>query len=69
MAKWKVDDIFYMSLLEQYITRKGQVNELLKLEPEQKLDIGNDKEYKVKAIHANKVYAKEIAGQLPVLYY
>ena len=57
-----------MSLLEQYIIRKGQVNKLLKLEPEQKLDIGNDKEYKVKAIHANEVYIKEITGQLLVLY-
>lgn len=54
-----------MSLLEQNNTRKGQVNKLL--EPEQKLDVGENKKYKIKdsAVYANKA----ARGQIPELYY
>ena len=58
-----------MSLLKKNITRKRRVNKLLELEPEQKLDVKNDKKYKLKPICNSEVYAKEVAGQLPRLYY
>ena len=45
------------------------MNKLLELEPKQKLDVRDDKKYKVKAICDNKVYAKKVIGQLPGLYY
>ena len=32
-------------------------------------EAGNDKEYKVDGIWDNAVYARELAGQLPGLYY
>ena len=49
--------------------KKRQVNILLKLESEQKLDARDEKKYKVKAIYDNKVYAKEATDQLSELYY
>lgn len=49
--------------------RKRQVNKLLKLKPEQKINAGDDKKYKVELIYDNKVYAKEAVDQLPRLYY
>lgn len=66
-TKWKIYDIFYISLLEQDTTRKWQVNELLELEP--KLDVGEDKEYKVEAIKNNVVYAKATKDSLLGLYH
>lgn len=59
--------MFYMSLLEQDTTRKGQMDEKI---PE--LDGGNkdSKKYKVEIIWNNAVYAKKSkSGQLPNLYY
>ena len=49
-----------MSLLEQNITRKKQVNKLLEIEA--KLDIESDKKYKVEEICNCKIYAKEAIG-------
>ena len=57
-----------MSLLEQDITRKGQINELFP-EPEPKFDAGDNKEYKVEAIIDSAIYAKEAEGHLLSLYY
>lgn len=56
LTKWKIYNIFYISMLEQNITKKGQVNELLKIEP--KLNTGYNKKYKIKAICKNKDYIK-----------
>ena len=55
-----------MLLLEQDITRKGQVDENMT-----KLDIGNDesKKYKVEAICDSVVYAKKSKSDLPWLFY
>ncbi len=57
-----------MSLLEQDITKKGQVDETtsrLKFESD-----NNSEKYKVEAICDSKVYAKELdSGQLQGLYY
>lgn len=34
LIRWKIHDVFYVSLLKQDTTRKRWVNELLELEPE-----------------------------------
>ena len=57
-----------MSLLKQDTTRKWRINELFP-EPEPEFDVGNNKEYEVKAIIDSAVYAKEAEGHLPGLYY
>ncbi len=61
-------DIFYVSLFEQDITKKGRVDETpFKLEFERD---GDGKEYKVEATCNSKIYAKELnSSQLPGLYY
>ena len=63
LKKWRIHDVFHMSLLEQDTTRKRREFSVPKFEP------GNDKEYKVKAIQDSAVYAKEADGHLLGLYY
>ena len=54
-----------MSLLEQIITKKGQVDENV-----MEFEAGNDEEYEVERIWDSAVYTKEsTAGHLPGLYY
>ena len=55
--KWRIHDVFYVSLLEQDATKKGRVDD----ENAAELDAGNNKsrEYKVEAIWDSKVYARE----------
>ena len=67
--KWRIHDVFHVSLLEQDITRKGRVDENTTQLAE--LDAGDDKggEYEVEAIRDSAVYARESAGYLPGLYY
>ena len=67
LTKKKIYNVFHV--LEKNITRKGRVNKLLELELKQKLDIENDKEYKVKAIDNSKIYVKEATSQLSKLYH
>ncbi len=61
-----------MSLLEQNIMRKRQVDKAL---PEPKKDLefkaGRNKKYKVKAIIDSTVYSQQIndSNQIPGLYY
>ena len=64
--KWRIHDVFYVSLLEQNTIKKGQMNNT-QLDFEFKA--GNGKEYKVDGIQDSVVYARELAGQLPGLYY
>ncbi len=66
--KWRIYDIFHVSLLEQDITRKEQVDKITsRLEFESN---GDGKEYKVKAIWDSKVYTKELdSDHLPGFYY
>ena len=66
--RWRIHDVFHMSLLEQITTRKGRVDEKTsQLEFE---DDGEGKEYEFEAIRDSAVYAKESeSGQLPGLYY
>ena len=67
LRKWRIHDVFHMSLLEQDTTRKGQVDENNATE----LDAGdNSGKYKVEAIWDSAVYARELeSGHLPGLYY
>ena len=67
-TKWKIHDVFHVSLLEQDTTRKGRVNETLP-EPDGEFETGDDKEYKVEAIIDSVVYGKETNDQMPGLYY
>ena len=66
--RWRIHDVFHMSLLEQNTTRKGRVDEKTsQLEFE---DNDEGEEYEVEAIRDSAVYAKESeSGQLPGLYY
>ena len=61
--KWKIHDIFHVSLLEWDTTKKGQEFSVPEFEP------GDNKEYEVEAIRDSAVYAKEADGHLPGLYY
>ena len=66
--KWKIHDIFHVSLLEQNTTKKERVDE----NNATKLNAGRNKggEYKVEAIYDSAVYARELeSGYLPRLYY
>ena len=63
--KWRIHDIFHVSLLEQNTTKKGQVNDM-----QLEFEAGNDKKYEVSDIRHSAVYAKEsTTNQLPRLYY
>ena len=64
--KWRIHNVFYVSLLEQNIMKKGRVNDMqLNFE----FEAGNGVEYEVDGIWDSAVYAKESAEQLPGLYY
>ncbi len=64
LKKWRIHDVFHVSLLEQDTTRKGRVETAIKL------DEGDREEYKVKAICDSEVYAKKSdSDQLSGLYY
>ena len=62
--KWKIHNVILISLLEEYITKKGQVNDM-----QLEFEAGDNKESEVKGIWDSVVYTKESAGQLPGLYY
>ena len=67
--KWRIHDIFHVSLLEQDITRNGRVDEEVR---QIEFDAGdNDSgEYKVEAIRDSSVYLRESeSGHLSGLYY
>ena len=67
-TKWKIHDIFHISLLKQDTTKKGRMNELFP-KPEPEFDAGNNKEYEVEAIIDSAVYAKKAERHLLGLYY
>ncbi len=61
-----------MSLLEQDITRKRQIDNKALLEPEKELEFEarGDKEYKIEAIIDNAMYGQQAnSNQIPDLYY
>ena len=61
--KWRIHDVFYMSLLEQDTTRKGWEFSVLEFEP------GDNKEYKMKAIRDSAVHIKKADRYFLGLYY
>ena len=66
--KWRIHDVFYVSLLEQNNIKKRRVDEKVR---RIEFDAGDDsKEYKVEAIGDSAVYVRESkSGHLPGLYY
>ena len=62
---WRIDDVFYVSLLEQDTIKKRRINEF----SVPKFELGDNKEYEVEAIRDSEFYAKKADGQLPGLYY
>ncbi len=69
-TKWKIHDVFHVSLLEQDTTRKGQVDNKALPKPEKEFEAGDNKEYEVKAIIDSAVYGQQINNsQMPGLYY
>ena len=65
--KWRIYDVFYVSLLEYDTIKKGQIDETT---TQLKFETGNNgKKYKVEAIRNSAVYARELEGHLPDLYY
>ncbi len=68
LAKWKIHDVFHVSLLEQNTTRKGRVDKALP-EPEKEFEVGENKEYEVEGIIDSAVYGQQANDQMPGLYY
>ena len=67
LKRWRMHNIFHVSLLEQDKSRKQRVDKRVK---ELELGIGDSEEYEVEAIWDSAVYASESeSGQLPGLYY
>ena len=65
--RWRMHNVFHVSLLEQNITKKERVDKRVK---ELELEVGNSEEYEVEAIWDSAVYASKLeSGQLPGLYY
>ena len=63
--KWRIYDVFHVSLLEQDTTKKRWLDDNMT-----EFETGNNEEYKVEAIWDSTVYAKESAADyLPGLYY
>ena len=63
--KWRIHNVFHVSLLEQDTTKKERVKKVPELDAD-----NNSKEYKVEAIWDRAVYAMESElGHLPRLYY
>ena len=59
LKKWKIHEIFHVSLLKQDTIKKGQVNDTqLNFE----FEADDNKEYKVDGIWDSAVYTKELTG-------
>ncbi len=70
-TNWKIYDVFHVSLLEQDITRKRQVDKALsKSEKDVEFEVGDNKEYKVETIINRAVYGQQAnSNQMLGLYY
>ncbi len=66
--RWRIHDVFHMSLLEQDTTKKGQLDQATS-QLEFEGNSGDGEEYEVEAICNSAVYARESEGHLPGLYY
>ncbi len=70
LVKWKIHDVFHVSLLEQDTTRKGRVDNKALPEPEKEFEARGDKDYEVEAIINSTVYGQQAnSNQMPGLYY
>ena len=56
--KWRIYNVFHVSLLEQDITKKGHMNDTLLIF---EFKAGDDKKYEVDGIWDSAIYAKESA--------
>ena len=64
--KWRIHNMFHMSLLEQNITKRERVEKM----PELDASNNHNKEYKMETIWDSAVYANKLElGHLPGLYY
>ena len=69
LRKWRIHDVFHVSLLEENTTMKGRVDEEVR---QMEFDVGDEKsgEYKIEEIRDSAVYVRESkSGHLPGLYY
>ena len=58
-TKWKIQNVFYVLLLEQDTTRKRRVDKaLLELEKEWKYETKDNKKYEIKVIIDSTVYGQ-----------
>ena len=65
LKKWRIHDVFHVSLLEQNSTRKEQDDNASELNASD-----NSREYKLEAIRDSAVYTRMLkSGHLPGLYY
>ena len=65
--KWRIHDVFHVSLLEQDTTKKERVNDT---QLDFEFEAGNNEKYEVDGIWDSTVYAKKsTTGQMPGLYY
>lgn len=60
--RWRIHDVFHMSLLEQDTTKKGRVDKMTSKLEFKGNGNGHGSEYKVKAIWDSAVYTKESEG-------
>ena len=58
LKKWRIYNVFHISLLEQDTTKKGQVNDM---QLDFEFETGNNKKYEVDGIWDSAVYAKDSA--------
>ena len=69
-TKWKIHNIFHVSLLEQDTIKKKQVDNKALPESEKEFEARDDKKYEVKTINDSTVYGQQAnSNQMPGLYY
>ena len=69
LTKLMIDDLFHISLLEQNITNKRQVDKQALPKLKRKFEVGNKKEYKLEAVIDNTVYSHAVETHLLCFYY
>ena len=57
-TKWKINNIFHMSPLEQDITRKEQMDNKVLPKPEKEFEVRDDKKYEIEKIINSAVYGQ-----------
>ena len=64
--KWRIHNVFHVSLLEQDTTRKERGNEKV---TELDFEAVDSEKYEIEAIQDSVVYVRELEGHLPGLSY